>query len=358
SYRDALRWIADNHPTFVMIPLSHTDGDPTKLARLLRQTFHLCTIMYEETNTLESFSRVKDSNEAYRLLPPISGPAIERVVNRYLRNLQLRLIQAGVRSSVIRLSSDASSEGIFSFHNGAADDKESLGIKTIYPSIKTKPELLEGVEKAFRLTFNGEGPVKSSVQETCFTSCFRIQSPGLSGYLLLASGERNLDPEIKGSLLKNFQFSMKRLGAEPDRIDFFEFSHPPVNFIAWAYRDAAFIRRAVHSGVEVAMAFFHGEISFSGPRKNQEGKMRPIRLEELDSQQVLEFDLYLRLELNNRFIKLVREGDTLESHRKNRLALKGIGELFFCEEDREKVDRYRAENYLRQRIAEFNSSSR
>jgi putative nucleotidyltransferase with HDIG domain len=74
---------------------------------------------------------------------------------------------------------------------------------------------------------------------------------------------------------------------------------------------------------------------------------KPILLNEIFPNQTLDFDLYIYLEVNNKFIKYVKARDSIEETQIQRLRLRKVNELFVHLNDISKYNKYLAQSIAR-----------
>ncbi|MFN8846340.1 MAG: hypothetical protein ACK5W9_05780, partial [Bdellovibrionales bacterium] len=75
-------------PSFVLISVDHPSKKMAKFPKIVMSAFPTCVMMFAEKSTTASFKMLMDSGIEYRINPPLTGPAIERAVNKYLRDLE------------------------------------------------------------------------------------------------------------------------------------------------------------------------------------------------------------------------------------------------------------------------------
>lgn len=73
----------------------------------------------------------------------------------------------------------------------------------------------------------------------------------------------------------------------------------------------------------------------------------------LDDDEVAEHDVYLYFKKNNRYIKIVKKGESLEKHRRDRLQSKGVDELHFTADQGIENQRRRVHHLIHQLLDEY-----
>jgi hypothetical protein len=75
----------------------------------------------------------------------------------------------------------------------------------------------------------------------------------------------------------------------------------------------------------------------------------------LGDDEVVEHDVYLHFKKNNRYIKILKKGESLEKHRRDRFEAKGVTEFFFTADQGVEVQRRRVHHILHQLLDEYAS---
>jgi hypothetical protein len=126
-----------------------------------------------------------------------------------------------------------------------------------------------------------------------------------------------------------------------------------VPFEDWAIEYAEFLRKSVHKGDEVAMAFFpHANVkaNFSDSASDD---MLAVSLEDLKEDTPVEFNLYVYLPANQKYILYTPRGGKLYGKQKEKLAQQGVSHMHMMKNDVQDFNKYRAQNYLNGKIEEF-----
>ncbi len=77
-------------PQFVMVAVDHPNRKVRNLPRILIQAFPVCVISYAEESVAASLNLLNTYASEYVCYPPVTGPAVERTVNKYMKDLQVR----------------------------------------------------------------------------------------------------------------------------------------------------------------------------------------------------------------------------------------------------------------------------
>jgi hypothetical protein len=86
--REALGYILRHRPNFVLIPSNHPSKKVRALPKLLIQNLPVTIIAYSESMDASSMTALREIAQSYTLFPPISGPAVERMILRIERDFE------------------------------------------------------------------------------------------------------------------------------------------------------------------------------------------------------------------------------------------------------------------------------
>ncbi|WP_413557943.1 hypothetical protein [Bdellovibrio sp. HCB209] len=207
----------------------------------------------------------------------------------------------------------------------------------------------EAMEKACVITDK-----KHEVRHATNVACILVESGRFSGYLVAAMAQHiTIDiqfiDKIRTRLFKFLSDNGENLennGTMPIRIK-------QVPFTAWAVDHAEFLRKSVHEGNEVAMAFFPRADLKADLKDSPDEEMAAVQIHEMKSDVVVDFNVYVHLPRNNRYVLYTPEGGVFLNEQKNRLMNQGITHLHILRMELVNLDKYRAQNYLNDKIDEF-----
>ncbi|WP_374028092.1 hypothetical protein ACES2J_05450 [Bdellovibrio bacteriovorus] len=107
NLKEALIFLVQEQPQFVMVSIDHPNRKVRNLPKILAQAFPVCVIVFAEENSAASFNMLNTSNSEYVLYPPITGPAVERTVNKFYKDQQAK----GVTNPFQRTGSSTAEDG-------------------------------------------------------------------------------------------------------------------------------------------------------------------------------------------------------------------------------------------------------
>jgi hypothetical protein len=213
--------------------------------------------------------------------------------------------------------------------------------------------IVKGTAEALAGSVNVTGHEEKEIEDTSNVACITIESPRFSGYLICALAEdQKVDKALIEMINKRLMSFLKENGENVKDQDAMEIKIQAVDFIDWSIEQAQFLKKSTHNGHEIAMAFFpHGsmktsfEVSGDGPEK-----MIKLQLEELKADTPVEFDLYIYMPENNKYILYTPEGGNLYARQKDRLHAKGVTHMHVKEAAIAGIKKYQAQNYLNDQI--------
>lgn len=342
----ALTILTKYKPAFMMISLEHPNRKVRTLPDLLRQTYpELCVILFTETSTIENYGLLNATPAPYKVHPPVTGPAIERAVNRYLRRLHDQKVQEELLARSVR---------------------RHLGNQNLLPAWAPTPKkddslLSKGAGQAFEQTVTrGDGKIHHPlIGATTNTACIAIESERFSGYLIAAmGGDRPFDGAFIDVIRERLVKYLRSGGETIKEGDSFPMKIREVRFEGWALDYAEFLKKTVHEGHEIALAFFpmSDVTPVIGQANDQE--MCAVQIEDIHAETTLDFDLFIFLPTNQRYVRYTPKDSILYTSQKSRLLDQGIRHLHVRKKDIADFRRYRAQHQVNSLIMEYEERRR
>lgn len=186
-------------------------------------------------------------------------------------------------------------------------------------------------------------------------ACIVIQSKNISGHLVAALGEnREIDLElikkIRTQILSFLSSSGEAfLETEPVHVTL-----EPVEFECWALDQADFLKKATHADCEIALAFF--PIEEPPPEASEIQDMVKLKVENLELDVPLEFDIYLFLPTNHRLLLHTTRGKIFARDRVERLAKSGVTHVHVRQDGNPSVHQHVARQAVRERVATWKAN--
>ncbi|WP_374029893.1 hypothetical protein [Bdellovibrio bacteriovorus] len=432
NLKEALIFLVQEQPQFVMVCIDHPNRKVRNLPKILTQAFPVCVIAFTEESSAASFNLLSNSSTEYLVYPPVTGPAVERTVNKYLKDLHAKGLTSpprgglnAVDNGVISIKGEG---GSFSSHDAQSilahmlsNDENSaylassantsqpgmaahgLGAGTLHSAMlanatvdplatrqnqarapmmgwtplpsalnKKQPLTPEQIEQEPRATKKDsiilrgtkealeKACVKPPLQPTTFieeatnVACIVIQSARFSGYLITAmSKNKKIDSVFMDKVRERLFRFLKENGENVTDGEKMDLQIKQVPFEDWALDCAEFLRKSVHEGQEVAMAFFPRQDIEVRLADSPAEEMAAIKIEELAGDVAVEFNVYIHLPRNNRYVLYTPRGSVFYHVQKDRLLSQGISQLHILKGDLRDLDKYRAQNFLNEKIQEF-----
>lgn len=215
----------------------------------------------------------------------------------------------------------------------------------------------EAVDKTVLHQSDGDEAVE--LKNSTRVACIFVESERFRGYLLVAFPEdRSVDMDlIEQMKLKLFSF-LKENGEKATDAASMSLKMTEVAFEDWAVEQAEFLKSTMHKGQELAVAFFPDNTRFAELQEQTKLKKYELSIDELRGDLVVEFDLYLHLEKNDKLLLYTPQGKPFYANQKDRLKTKGISNLYINQDSANDLKKYRVQNYLNDKIAEFKNKKK
>lgn len=295
----------------------------------------------EDIEGLDRPSRAREETSA----PPLVGRADEHKA----RGLDVREgFQSGKNSS----------------ENGPATKKESKTIVTGSRGWeKSESIIVRGTQRALDETVRvKEGHRDEDTQKVSSATnvaCLIIESAKFSGYLVAALGkDRKVDEKFVNLIKDRLCRFLKESGEQVDSENSMSLKIKKVDFEDWALEYADFLRKSVHDGEEIAMAFFPFAEAKTEVGESASVDMGSVKIDELQGDVTVEFNLYIHLPSNNKYILYTPRNSTFYGNQKERLSKMGVTHMHVKRTELQDVSKYRAQNYLNSKIEEFQNRRR
>jgi hypothetical protein len=469
SLRDAITLVITERPRFMLLCADHSNKKIQLLPKLISEAFKINIIAYTELDDNTGVAKLQELEVDHCMYPPISGPAVNRMLLRILKEekdeakdlAETEKVKAAANldqsaqnardalSAILKDSEEkipAASENSTSeapvevqsgdetsplFASGSVDDfgnevseqldplnqPEENAADTMEPSfgdLKSQTEQapafaakdnladteVRGVDsedapaerfskarKSESTFVRGQRPVKEKIaliteatqkalDETAVKiskkgqaigkvetvnniACIVIETASFSGYLIAALGKnRSLDEIFMESVRKKLFNFLKAHGEIPDQeieTKAMTLKIQDIEFEDWALEQAEFLKKSIHGADadEVAMAFFPNDNTKIKLEASVSEKMLKLNVDEIREDTELEFDLYIYMPENKKYLLYTQQGMRLYENQKGRLKDKGITHIHLRKESAGAVKRYRAQNFLNEKISRF-----
>jgi hypothetical protein len=251
-------------------------------------------------------------------------------------------------------STNTKATGGFQFFN-----KEEKATGPAFTNRKQAVQAIrKGVEDALENSLRASDPntpvQKLDASENCI--CLSVDAGRFRGYLVAAMGKnRRFDDELLMTIQSRLLQFLQKEGVNMDGNETMEITIKPVDFESWAVDKADFLKKSIHDGNEVAMAFFPTEKTAPTLGESRAEDMMSLDIDELANDVVVPFDVYIHLPANDKYILYTPKGGTFMKTQKDRLKSKGIEKMHAKKEAASDIKKYHAENTLNNSIQDFES---
>lgn len=225
-------------------------------------------------------------------------------------------------------------------------DMESIILKG------TKQALTESVEV-------NDGVIDQEIEDSSQVACIVVESERFTGYLIAAMGKnRKMDGKfIKTIQDKLFKF-LKDNGENISEKDNMNLKIKKVEFQDWAVEYADFLKKSVHNGEEIAMAFFPVNNVRPEVSESAASTMAAVKLKDIDGDKTVDFNVYVYLPANKKYILYTPKGSKLYGNQKERLETKGVKEVHMLKSEVNDLTKYKAQNYLNNLIESYEAKKK
>lgn len=421
NLKEALVQAVSRKPNYILISMDHAHKKARALPRVLAQAVPAAAVMvFAENQTSASYNVLNGCLCDYKVYPPITGPAIERCVNKYLKDQQTR---ASVQMAGDSLKGEgASANDMISIKGGLLPESEDAsrllsqfldederaqvqkgvsgkmdplvpadapaGMKepplgsreyrrnhsppawepmkkeeSLLPSKEvrkarreTKDTLIaRGTQKSLEESVNRrDGKIHVKIQDTTSAACILVESRRFSGYLVAVMGNNmKIDKAFIETVKQRLFKFLKANGEDISDNQAMDIKIRPVDFEPWALEYADFLRKSVHEGHEIAMAFFPRRPVKAILEDSPQKEMARIHLSELQGDRPVEFDLYVYLPNNDKYVLYTPKGGVFYNKQMDRLKKQGVTHMHIQKEAAQAVSKYRAQNYLNDMVEDY-----
>ena len=141
NFKEALVTIMTKQPAFILISMEYPHPKITAIPKILKQSFPLCFIAYAEGSTKQAIDLVQSSGLEYMLFPVVTGPAIERTVNKYYKD---QLSKMPTDTNGHKFSSQSGTENSDSYRfksTGQAGESQDINVRSSFHDEEFKKKL-------------------------------------------------------------------------------------------------------------------------------------------------------------------------------------------------------------------------
>jgi hypothetical protein len=193
-----------------------------------------------------------------------------------------------------------------------------------------------------------------AIEKSTNAACIIVESPQFSGYLVAAMAkDKHIDDAFLAMVRTKLFAFLKSHGEVVKDSDSMNIKVQEVEFEDWAMEQASFLRKSVHDGNEIAMAFFPSSDTNINLEQSKSEKMLKMSMNDLKADVEVEFDLYIYMPENDKYVLYTPQGGKFMSNQKDRLNAKGVTHMHLRKDSATQVKKYRAQNFLNDKIAGY-----
>ncbi len=417
SLTDSVQILFGKKIDYFLICANHSQKKVKTFPRLLSQFQNLRIIAYTDIANTMNMAILQELGIPYQILPPVSGPAIERMIFRiekdlfqlkdntknnplkgFLESLGTPNARKKVQEKLNLFFSNDNEENIPQLDTPELEITEQVESFAEYEERIRKHSAGEfakeltstgGTDKSYPYLADTNGDKRShlpksptsfqqgikyaldsSVKQTTSPMpvqkigraqdciCLSVESENFRGFLVAVMGQnRRFDDELLMNIqTKLFEF-LRNEGLMVSEDKPMEIKIRPVDFEDWALEKAEFLKKSIHDGNEVAMAFFPTEKIAPNFGKSEAIDMISIDIDDLATDVPVTFDVYVHLPANNKYILYTPKGGLFMNSQKERLKAKGVDKMHTKKESTQEIKKYHAENTLNNSIQDFENTS-
>lgn len=441
NLKEALVFLINEQPQFVMISFEHPNRKVRNLAKILTSAFPVCVIPFCETASTSNLKLLNEANSDYAIFPPVTGPGVERAANKYYKDQLRGKIGSGMSvgssgtgstehlveikgaksfgdtnaqtllsqllgetaegenhdlnlSALAAGSADGGAQGFnrsagssgaraakelgdtspesSSSHYGKSKSKapswapienkdpsdrnnaeKSLGVKEVSQEIKDSL-IYKGTTEALEKSSRSAKKEVRSLGLASNLACILVESSRFSGYLIAAMAEGKVIDRAFIEIVKVRLYSfLRKNGEKIEENQSLAIRIREVPFEPWALRYAQFLRKSIHVGQEVAMAFFPRQDLRIKTEESNDEEMAAVKIDEFVADVRVEFNVYVYLARNEKYILYTPCGGIFFYDQKERLLSQGVSHLHVLKAEVPLMDKYRIQNFLSEMVEDY-----
>lgn len=214
---------------------------------------------------------------------------------------------------------------------------------------------VKGVNQSLDSTVvKGNGEIEVQLEDNSHLACIVVESPKFSGYLVAALGkDKKIDDEFVDIVRTKLMKFLRDAGEPIENEANMQIKVKRVDFEGWALEYAQFLRKSVHKGDEVAMAFFPFADAQTKIGMSAKENMVSVKTSEIESGKPLEFNMYIYLPTNKKYILYTPRGSSFQENQKERLIRQGVDKIHIQKGDVQNLSKYKAQNHLNSLVDKY-----
>lgn len=368
---EALNKIIETQPDYLFIPIDHTDPKVTTLISIFEQYTSSTIVAYIENENKDSIKKIDSLHIAYKISTTLTGPAVERVIQKHQKDQQLATISKHLQSKKLSVDevSSIKTKALALFEQDP--NKIKLNLQT--EKIKRKNELLgktklenfnetkkpelansfrdklqtQLIQTLSQLTSTQE--IKNENTSLSEAHCLLVQSEHWCGYLLFYSDLDVQFTAILPLLIQWLQSIFTNLYPISNS-DHFKVSLQKETFQDWAHSRADFATEFDLNSKKNYLYLIAIKPNEMMMNIDEENHLIQFRLEQIPTETDLNLTLYLHLPENKKYIIYTPLNQKLSIDQKKRLIDRNIDKLFTPFDFEQEFKKIVVENQVNQLI--------
>lgn len=338
AFNELAKYLIDSPPDYVLLSFSIQLPEITKYPQIIWNKFKVPVIPFGESTDNHTVGLLRAFGHD-ALLPPISGPLVYSKIAGHA---------SGGYSSRLHLHSTPEAEQSIAVKS----DKPTQDLNVNRTYKEEEKQFFGQLQNSLSQACDARNSIETPVAKTKKLTVLPIADGMFTGMLVFVMGdEDSVDPmlinnmrEKLGSLNTFIKFDgivTKSLSVEIDEVD----------FNIWTSHKARFVSRAEHRGKEVMMAFFDMDKRLVEIAPSIDPKMAKINVESITPNVAIDFDAYLYLQSNQKFLKYLHSGTRVSPTQLQSLKDREIDSFHIDKQDQSTYHAYVAKNYLNATIS-------
>jgi len=357
-----LKQIEELKPQYIFICFDRSDGEHEMILQEVYRITQGIVIPYCMGTQIEYITRLDQSQFEFKLYPPISGPAVQRILSKLSKTLNLlddsvimntRPIEPINDQTVRDTFKDFSIANPYEKKNELPKDPTKLNSEqkdnledSFHADVKSK--LVDLIHQSDHEQFQVD-----QIFETNQVFVLIIQDKSWTGYLTLAS-EANIDTQEAFNILNNWVYKNLSPQSIAPNSPSLVLQIPTVNFPEFSKvkSDHSQSFQVDHKEIMISLFSFSPFEVLNTPTENFNYLEVPVEF--LKPKLDLPFEVYLFLPENNKFLNYIKLGYPMGDTQIYRLHSRNINHVYAPMQYHDAVLKYKAEFNLHQLIESYN----
>lgn len=353
---DLLQYCQKSPPQFIFVSFTGENNDIVNYPEGIRQKLNIPVIAFGESADKITVRRLR-AYQGITVMPPVSGHIIfsklqtERTEIQASINVNTKLGTFDQASKMVGSRKFEINPEVEKSTSEVAFDQVDLILNENRTYSESEKSLFRDLGKSFQEACESALEKHVPVTNIEKLTVIPITSDSISGLLVMVMAERE---EVDQALVEALRSKMggmnsyiqinglstKTLHLEIDEVD----------FKTWTRQHAKFVTHGNHKGKEVMMAFFEMEQSVINIAPSVDPTMSEIKVNNLTPNTKIDFDAYLYLASNNKFLMYLRDGGKVSDSQLKNLKKRNIDSLHIKNEVQDNYRAYVATNHLNSTI--------